>query len=286
MKDQKDTERTDLNSYKQSDFSSKDSFLGKPISSFSGQSGPIYDFANKKTEKLVTALYMVTDCMETEDALKDKLRLLGVDLLSHIYKLSTLLPTEKHIQIGVSLNYIYEILSFIEISNTIGYISDMNTGILKKEFHILADELKAHLPKEMHFPFTLDEKMFQVSKDFLKTSTLSFNNNLNLSAQTGKRTNNMSFINNKTNNHVLYKTLETVDYKKLKLERSEKIISIIKDKASSLDGGASIKDISGSFIDCSEKTIQRELNDLIEKGQIKKIGNKRWSRYSVVGSKE
>lgn len=278
MKDPKDIQKTGLNSYRQSSFSNDKSLENKYI----------YEFANKKTEKLVTALYMVTDCMETEDALKEKLRLLGVELLSHIYKLSTLLPVEKHVQIGASLNHIYEILSFIEIANTIGYISDMNTGILKKEFHILVDELKEHLPKEMHFPFTLDEKMFQISPDVSRTESLSFNGNII------KRTNNMSFINmsdskagNKTNNNVLYKSLPSIDYKKVKLERSEKIISIIKDLPLRQAGKteASIKDISLAFPSCSEKTIQRELNDLIEKGQIKKMGDKRWSRYSVISSK-
>jgi hypothetical protein len=270
MKDQKDIEKTGLHSYERSSFSNENSLANKPV----------YDFANKKTEKLVTALCMVTDCMETEDALKEKLRLLGVELLSHIYKLSTLLPVEKHLHIGSSLNHIYEILSFIEVANTIGYISDMNTNILKKEFHILIAELNQHLPKEKHFPFTLDGKMFQLSPEVLRTEGLSFNPTIL------KRTNNMSFINNKTNdNHVLYKTSPSIDYKKIKSDRSDKIISIIKDKANSFNGGASIKDISASFIDCSEKTIQRELNDLIEKGQIKKMGDKRWSRYSILLNK-
>jgi hypothetical protein len=167
----------------------------------------------------------------------------------------------------------------MEIANNIGYISDMNTNILKKEFQILVGDLNGHLPKEKHFPFTLGENMFQILPEVSKTEGLSFSTNII------KRTNNMSFINNKTSNGVLYKHLPSIDYKKVKSERSEKIISIIKDKANSFNDGASIKDISSSFIDCSEKTIQRELNDLIEKGQIKKIGDKRWSRYSIIDSK-
>jgi DeoR/GlpR family transcriptional regulator of sugar metabolism len=43
----------------------------------------------------------------------------------------------------------------------------------------------------------------------------------------------------------------------------------------------SIKDISLVLTDCSEKTIQRELNSLVLKGQLKKTGAKRWSRYSI-----
>lgn len=44
---------------------------------------------------------------------------------------------------------------------------------------------------------------------------------------------------------------------------------------------ATVKDISEVITDVSEKTIQRELNSLIEKGQVVREGEKRWSRYSV-----
>lgn len=43
----------------------------------------------------------------------------------------------------------------------------------------------------------------------------------------------------------------------------------------------SIKDISDYVPGCSEKTIQRDLNSLLESGLIKKTGEKRWSKYGV-----
>lgn len=45
---------------------------------------------------------------------------------------------------------------------------------------------------------------------------------------------------------------------------------------------ATIKDIAEVITDVSEKTIQRELNSLIEKGQVIRQGERRWSKYSVV----
>ena len=74
MNNQKDTQKTRLNSYGQTNVLDIKNLNNKHI----------YEFANKKTEKLVTALYMVTDCMDTDDALKSKLRHLGVELLSDI----------------------------------------------------------------------------------------------------------------------------------------------------------------------------------------------------------
>jgi hypothetical protein len=202
-----------------------------------------------------------------------------------MYKLSSLSPMDKHAHISSSLSHVDEILSFVEIAYTIGFISEMNTHILKKEFTLLIGELESHQTKDKHFTFTLDEEMF--SLPVLEENSREENYNLNhqnnikdMSVHAGKRTNfnNMSFTNtvsrsslNQTptdKNH-----LHSVSDKK---ERTEKILSLLKDK------DVSIKDISSSFTDCSEKTIQRELNSLVSKGQIKKIGSKRWSRYQAI----
>jgi hypothetical protein len=280
MNNQKDTQKTNIDIYGTSNVSDNKSLNNMPI----------YDFANKKTEKLVTALYMVTDCMDTDDALKSKLRLLGVKLLSDMYELNTLSPMDKHIHIPVSLVHIYEILSFIEIAYTIGFISEMNTNILKKEFNLLASELKLYQTKDKHFTFTLDDKMFDVpslsrSEDFVQTKQESIKD---------KRTtsNSMSFINNispleklsnKKNNFIPTNLADRED-------RSKKILALIrgfnkgqigKKSVNGNEVAISIKDISLSFTDCSEKTIQRELNALVLKGQLKKTGAKRWSRYMI-----
>lgn len=45
---------------------------------------------------------------------------------------------------------------------------------------------------------------------------------------------------------------------------------------------ATIKDIAEVITDVSEKTIQRELNSLIEKGQVIRQGERRWSKYTLV----
>lgn len=46
-------------------------------------------------------------------------------------------------------------------------------------------------------------------------------------------------------------------------------------------GDATIKDIAEIITDVSEKTIQRELNAMIEDSTVKREGERRWSRYSL-----
>jgi len=47
-------------------------------------------------------------------------------------------------------------------------------------------------------------------------------------------------------------------------------------------GQASIKDITDTLSDISQKTIQRELNIMIKDKKIKRVGKKRWSRYVLM----
>lgn len=280
MSDQKDTEKTSVNIYEKSAVSDEKSL----------QNDDIYSFANIKTEKLVTALYMVTDCMETDDALKNKLRLLGVELLSDMYKLISLSPIDRHIQIPISLIHINEVLSFIEIAHTIGFISEMNTIILKKEFKDLSTQLEFYRAKDKHFTFTLDEKMFEMPEE---ESVLNRNRDFNYKGQEYIKDNDKGQLNKRTSSNTMSFIKRDLEgqYQPKKInsfhsnqeereERKNKIISLIKDSADG-QNGVSIKDISLAFTDCSEKTIQRELNTLVLGGKLTKIGSKRWSRYQL-----
>ena len=65
-------------------------------------------------------------------------------------------------------------------------------------------------------------------------------------------------------------TVETSD------DRRTRIQTILEAK-----GEATIKDISEIVTDVSEKTIQRELNAMIEENIVKRQGERRWSKYSI-----
>lgn len=269
MNNQKDTQRTILNHYGHIDSYSDKALIHKPN----------YDFAHKKTEKLVTALYMVTDCMEYEDALKGKLRSLGVELLSDIYKLGVISPVDSHSHVSVSNARIKELISFIEIAQTMGFISEMNGIILKNQFSLLMRELESYRTKDKHFAFTLDSKMFEVERSIGQESC----NNFFIK---DKRTsfNTMSFINKRSPLQNNTQTAHSLGVSNMadREDRINKILEVIKDRqVLNKEEGVSIKDISLSFPDVSEKTIQRELNSLVSKGKIEKIGTKRWSRYKI-----
>lgn len=60
-------------------------------------------------------------------------------------------------------------------------------------------------------------------------------------------------------------------------QRKDRIRTILEEK-----GQVSIKDISDIITDVSEKSIQRDLNELIENGAVVRIGERRWSTYKLI----
>jgi len=249
------------------------------------------DFAFKKTEKLIMALYMVTDAVDMDEALKNKLRLLGVELMSGIHKLSWQYKTQKNFSIVASKNKISEIVSFIDIAQTIGFISEMNSNILKKEFELLNQELNRFEDANHATISGMDLNTTDcvlLNKESLFVSLPTYHRLPQLSSNiidryTGR--DSKGHIKDRFNNNVLYKKDSLLGFKKDKVlqisrdERRKQILDFIKDK-----DFISIKDISFSIKDCSEKTLQRELNELVSKGQIIKQGEKRWSRYKLGSS--
>ena len=101
------------------------------------------DISYTKTNKLITALFMVTDIMDKDEPLRNKLRTLGSEIIS-----DTHLIQSGHIGHVASLvEKISEIMSFLDIASAVNIISQMNTNILKKEFTELDRSAKESINK-------------------------------------------------------------------------------------------------------------------------------------------
>lgn len=92
-------------------------------------------------------------------------------------------------------------------------------------------------------------------------------------------------LNNKVNKEqIVQKIIKDIRAENINTDDSEDRNSSRKARIMSClqkGGMMSIKDIADNVPGCSEKTIQRDLNLLLDRGLIKKTGEKRWSRYSV-----
>ncbi len=219
-------------------------------------------YVYKKTEKLTTALYMVTNLFSDSEPMKWSLRRKVSDLLSFTVGYKDLLSSQYPDFIHTTKTRVFEIVSLLDVSSRSGLVSPMNFSVLKEEFSKLINTLDESPVHDSHEVYGVLPKTF-----FENHSTDSLNTQKNRPYSGSPQDN--SVIKDRT-------VIRDTNPRK-RNDRQNIIIQLLKKK-----NDLTIKDISAVIRDCSEKTIQRELIDLIGAGVLKKTGERRWSRYSLV----
>lgn len=247
----------------------------------------LHIFLYKKAEKLSSALYMVTNFIPENETLRNLLRDKSINIFSeivHLQKLSLVhykaLRTNDSIEsrynsLQTILSGITEIISFLEILNSSGLISEMNFMILRKEYIELGTLIKNRKDDIAESDTRLKDDFFEVP-DLYKTYTL-----------------RQGETKEKTIKDTIYQIKDTIKDKKetqkIKTHprviktanirhsnRRNSILELLQNKAV-----ITIKDTVDAIKGCSTKTIQRELLSLVSEGILKKKGERRWSTYSL-----
>jgi hypothetical protein len=249
----------DANAYNQS-----------PIDYFSQNQS--FVFVYKKTEKLATALYMVTNLFGDNEPMKWTLRTKVSHLLSYIIGFKDILESREYEFSNDVKTKVLEVVSLLEVASRSGLVSPMNFSILKGEFMNLLSSLSA-LKKEQqegtHFAFS--KNFFEVPHKSPQRVGSSPDSHDAFATESSKGHTHTV----KDNTSFKEDVSEGTSFKKT--NRQSIIINLLKKKKD-----LTIKDIAMVIRDCSEKTIQRELIALIDAGVLKKTGERRWSRYSLV----
>ncbi len=100
----------------------------------------------KKSERLVTALYLVTDLIADAEPIKHGLRKNAVALLSSMNALSQLDVKDRVIELKMSLKSVTEITSLLHVAVTTGIVSHMNGELLMDGFRSLQSVLEKKQP--------------------------------------------------------------------------------------------------------------------------------------------
>lgn len=203
----------------------------------------------EKTERIVTALYLVSSLMVDREPLKWQLRELSLETLSLAHK-----GASVHLS-----NNIEDLISLVSLSGRSALISQMNVDLLDKGLRALIQMVSQ---AEM-----LGEDFISINEQ--EIPTLNTYNQVKDKKESSKRRDLPVFYKGQTN---VPKNMSN-----RKDKRRNLVLESLRKKPES-----SIKDISRQVKGCSEKTIQRELNALIAEGLVSKKGERRWSLYSVV----
>lgn len=112
----------------------------------------------KKSERLVTALYLVTDLMTDNEPIKHGLRKDAVALLSSMNALAQLDVKDRVIELKMSLKAVTEIVSLLHVAVTTGIVSEMNGQLLMDGFRSLQLILEKKQPVFTKEMLTIDNE--------------------------------------------------------------------------------------------------------------------------------
>lgn len=229
-----------------------------------------FNYIYKKSEKISSALYMVTDFIQDSEPLKTEMRKKALSLINKSLSLSSGASAERKSLLSSIVQAALSLISFSHIAMLSGIVSVMNHQIIKREL-----ELFIKIIEDRESPGKLG-KNFVLSSDLVKDEALLQMNKAQSAAKTSLDTSRVQ----SPNQVIAYSRPPQVKHEiksDRKNERQELIIATIRAK-----GELSIRDLSTVIKGCSEKTIQRELLALVEAGILNKTGERRWSRYSLV----
>ncbi len=274
------------------------------LSFFNGD--PYFNFVHKKSERLCMAIYLITDFFPAGDSIKDNLRKSGAELLRVSLSLITASsPCRKEVLNSIS-RLCVEIVSLSKIASNVGMTSIPNHNVLESEVKNFISVIEdRERPSTTGQGFVLNDDVLGVKSE-VHSSSISIASTIaptststptSTSAHTPTpvptykstpspimpsvsekvfRSEKVSIDKRPKEEVIIENTAVAVEVKSVmqKNERQQLILGIIKEI-----GESSIKDISDNIKDCSEKTIQRELNTLIYDGVLRKVGERRWSKY-------
>lgn len=196
-----------------------------------------------KAYKVSSAIYFVTAFFDEKEPLKWRLRNLAIDISSDKLK-------DKS-------NIIEEVIALLGLAKNAGLISEANYNILSEELA----KLEKNSEKTLYQMLLEESSEAQSSlSEFKKEEVIK--DKIILSEPKVK---------------ALNKPLSEYGIVSVKKNsRQSTIIALLKRKKEIM-----IKDVASLIDDCSEKTIQRELLAMVDAGILKKIGEKRWSKYTL-----
>ena len=257
--------------------------------------------AHKKAEKLAVATYMISNFFTAEEPLKWSLRKVATELVKDTVALSSASLAVKDSLVRTLVAKVLELISLYEVAHKAGFISQMNFVIITTELEktlALLDKREGGQvgTKSISFNETFfavqvakDEASAEPKADHLTPKTSAWSQapvaqkySAYPPAQTTPSAHvHASHVQPQHSDIQIVKPApsfikDNQNQKDIKDKRQQTIIALVKRHRT-----LTIKGFTGVIKDCSEKTIQRELLALVEKGVLKKEGERRWSTYSL-----
>ncbi len=218
---------------------------------------PRLAFVVRKFERIGGAVYILTDSFDSHEPLKLSLR----EIVLQIIKLLLDVNADQKVASVRSLSTYFVLL--VSLAKDARLLSQMNCEILKEEVSKMLIEIEevfrvgvggSKLPPDFFIVDKNDERTFP--------------------KQSGRKLGVLGAAKRTIKDNAIAQSDIVVSG--VSNTRDTLILDVIKNR-----GEVSIKDIASIVKGVSSKTVQRSLITLVQKGIIKRTGERRWSKYSL-----
>jgi len=252
-----------------------------------------------RIQKITEAVYRVTELLQDKEPMKWVIREKSVSIFETLVSLKNNNFLEKNSQLEKIENLIDQLSALLCLFSESKTISSVNFDIIRDEY-VLAksliskqkqsqDFVKLNLPPAQASLPTGQTDLPAINKKKTKNANGQSNGHNNTNRHSIRQekpayrsgrlveNNDDSIAKNNSIKPIKKKTKKAGNTKSI--IRKNKILDIVKNKKE-----VSIGELSVMFKECSEKTIQRDLLEMVDRGILKKEGHKRWRKYMIVDS--
>lgn len=266
----------------------------------------------RRIEKITAAVYMVTDLLDTADPLVQKIHVSTVAMLSRALNLKNIVTPEL---VQDLRHAIENTISYLSVLSRVQKISAMNYQVINEQCNVVLKDIsnisvaadgassgELRIPSEFFEIQSLQTDLTGES-EITRTKKTPDQPTIDHHKNTPEKKSPDAVAGDTPQHNLVQKDIATMSHRggsqtsgvttiprvshhkkkpaptknnDAKQARHTRILDLLRGKTD-----VSITDICDSFVDCSSKTIQRDLGELIENNQVAKKGSRRWSTYSL-----
>jgi len=215
-----------------------------------------------RTERVATALFLVTNHLPDGEPMRALVRRHACTLLERCLSVRDEMRSPHSQAVLGYLGEARHLISHVRLLAAAGLVSLQNAEVLAEALDELSNSLSSAQRSGLAESVTLSRE------GLMDTGASALRGIKDISGMS---------IKDKVPVSSYRKTYQTTtDRKKTSEVRVRNILEVVRN-----GGELSIREITANLPEYSEKMIQRELLDLVARGQVVKKGLKRWSRYST-----
>lgn len=223
--------------------------------------------AYRRAERIVAAIFLLTNHIANDESVRAVAR---ADALALLQALLSVRHEMRGVRSGAVEDVqagIRKLISVVRIAAISGFVSPQNADVVVEALDELGNFLFASQRSELSESITISrDELLNVHTAVTRVRERRIVKDIKDIHMSSTQTALSDSV--KTSVNVLSQTDMSV--------RRRSIIEILRS-----GGSLGIRDIASNLPEYSEKTIQRELVELVSAGTVHKTGSKRWSRYAL-----